>query len=60
MKNTVLSLLRHLLTFGGGLILANNPDIAPASVEQGIGLVTTLVGLSWGMLDEYKAEKAAK
>ena len=60
MKNTILSTLRHFLTFAGGAVVANNPGIAPQTMEQGVGILTALVGLTWGAFDEYKAERATR
>ena len=53
--NKFLSLIRHALTFGGGLIVANNPGHAD-TVQTGVGLLTTLIGAAWGAYDEHKAE----
>lgn len=60
MKNTILSTIRHLLTFVGGAVVANNPGIAPETMETGIGLAIGLAGLIWGAHDEYKAERAIR
>ena len=56
-KNTLLSVLRHLLTFAGGAVIANNPGIGPETIETGIGALTGLIGMIWGAVDEYKAER---
>lgn len=58
MKNTILSVIRHGLTFGGGYLAAKgfiSSDTATAIVPA----VVTAVGVIWGAVDEYLAEKAA-
>lgn len=55
MKNTVLSLLRHALTFGGGYLLAKG-IITEATLGEVISGVLALTGALWGAYDEYKAE----
>lgn len=60
MKNTILSFLRHLLTFAGGAVVANNPSISEANVSTTTGALIALAGAAWGMYDEHKAENAKK
>ncbi len=60
MKNTVLSILRHILTFGGGFIIANNPEISPENIQGLAGAVVGLIGGIWGAYDEHRAEKSSK
>lgn len=55
-KNAALSVLRHLLTFGGGAVIANNPHLDQNVVQTAIGGILALVGLIWGAKDEHKAE----
>jgi hypothetical protein len=59
MKETILSILRHALTFGGALIAANN-NISAGAAEAVTGALVALVGVTWGAVDEYKAAKKAK
>jgi hypothetical protein len=56
-KEAILSFLRHLLTFAGGLVLANNPHIGESTVQTGIGLVLAGAGAAWGVGDEHAAAK---
>lgn len=50
-KDTILAVIRHLLTFGGGL-LAQKGLVGNADLETGIGAVVTLVGLTWSILEK--------
>lgn len=59
MKNTILSLLRHGLTFGGGYLVAKGL-ISDATIGTLIPAVITAAGAVWGAVDEYRAERAAK
>jgi hypothetical protein len=56
MKNTVLSLIRHALTFGGGFIAAKG-FLSEDTVTTLAAAVPSFVGLVWGAVDEYLAEK---
>lgn len=60
MKNTILSLIRHLLSILGGAVIANNPSITDASASTVTGAVVAVVAAAWGAIDEYKAENANK
>lgn len=55
--NAFLSILRHLLTFAGGAVIANNPSISENTVQTGIGAITAIIGAAWGAYDEHKAAK---
>lgn len=59
MKNTILSILRHGLTFVGGLLVTKGL-LSDGTANEVAGALTTTVGLIWGAVDEYLAEKAAK
>lgn len=50
-KDMVLGLVRHVLTFGGGL-LASNGIIGSSDVEIGVGALVTLIGLAWSAFDK--------
>ncbi len=50
-KTLLLSIVRHLLTFGGGA-LASKGYADAADIEQGIGAVLTLVGLGWSIWEK--------
>lgn len=44
----VLGIVRHLLTFGGGLLVTRG--LADASmVNEAVGAIVTLVGLAWSI-----------
>lgn len=59
MKNTVLSLLRHALTFGGGYLAAKGL-LSEDTLSALVPALITAVGAVWGAVDEYRAERAAK
>ena len=55
-KETILGVIRHALTFGGGL-LAGKGILAGDDVTQGVAAVITLVGIVWSALQKKKAAK---
>lgn len=57
-KDTILGILRHALTFGGGY-LASTGLASSSEIEGGIGAVVTLVGVIWSILQKRSAAKAA-
>jgi hypothetical protein len=59
MKDTILSVIRHILTFGGGILIAVGyvTDTTWATVASA---VPTAVGAVWGAADEYRAARAAR
>ena len=59
MNNTILSIIRHALTFVGGLLVTKGL-ISDGTANEVAGAVTTTIGLLWGAVDEYRAEQAAK
>jgi hypothetical protein len=59
MKDTILSILRHALTFGGG-ILASKGFISEDTATQAVGAIIALAGVIYGAYDEYRASKKAK
>lgn len=59
MKDTILSIIRHLLTFGGGLLAARGL-LSDETIIALAAAVPTFIGLVWGASDEYIAAKRAK
>lgn len=61
MKNTLLSVLRHVLTAVGAAVVAKNaakhPELGMVNVETIVGGIIGAVGMIWGPRDEYKAER---
>lgn len=57
-KDTVLGMVRHALTFGGGA-LATNGLASDAEVEQLVGALVTAAGIIWSILDKRAKRKAA-
>jgi len=59
MNNTIQSIIRHILTFGGGILVARGL-VSETVMTELAGALSGVIGLIWGAFDEYKAEKAAK
>jgi len=57
-RDTVLAILRHLLTVAGGSI-ATNGTLSSSELEQGIGAVLTLAGICWSVLEKRARARAA-
>jgi hypothetical protein len=55
MKSAVIALLRHLLTFIGGTLVAKG-IIDTATLTEIIGSVLTLLSVGWMALDKSKSE----
>jgi hypothetical protein len=49
----VLAIVRHGLTFGGGIIVSNG-YLTTDEVTGAIGAITTLVGLVWSFWRKWK------
>jgi hypothetical protein len=58
-KETVLGLVRHLLT-AGGTLLASAGLATGGDVELAAGAFVTLVGFAWSVYQKYAAKKAVK
>lgn len=52
-KDMILGLVRHILTFGGGL-LAGNGVIGESEVEIAVGALVTLIGVVWSAWQKKK------
>jgi hypothetical protein len=55
MKSAVIALLRHLLTFIGGTLVAKG-ILDSATLTEIIGSVLTLLSVGWMALDKTKGE----
>lgn len=55
MKSAVIALLRHLLTFIGGTLVAKG-ILDTESLQEIIGSVLTLLSVGWMALDKTKGE----
>ena len=55
MKSAVIALLRHLLTFIGGTLVAKG-ILDTATLTEIIGSVLTLLSVGWMSLDKSKGE----
>ena len=56
MKSAVIALLRHLLTFIGGTLVAKG-ILDTESLQEIIGSVLTLLSVGWMAIDKTKVEK---
>lgn len=52
-KESVLSILRHLLTFGGGFA-ANAGYATGDEITTGVSAVIALVGVVWGVVEKVR------
>ena len=48
-KEQVLGVIRHLLTIGGGVLVAKG-GIDTIGLENAVGAIVTLIGLVWSVL----------
>jgi hypothetical protein len=55
MKSAVIALLRHLLTFIGGTLVAKG-ILDTESLQEIIGSVLTLLSVGWMAIDKTKGE----
>jgi hypothetical protein len=55
MKNTILSVIRHLLTAGGAYLVAKG-KLTEVDASAISGAVLAILGLVWGATDEHIAE----
>lgn len=53
-KEKVLGIVRHILTFGGGILIAKG-TIDESTANEIIGGVITLVGAIWSIVAKNKA-----
>jgi hypothetical protein len=61
-KETVLGIIRHILTFGGGALVAKG-YIDEMGLEEAIGAIVALIGFAWSIkikIKEIKDEGAAE
>jgi hypothetical protein len=59
-KDTILSIIRHLLTFGGGFLAAKGV-VSNDALATLVPSVVAAIGAIWGAADEFiAARKAAK
>ncbi len=56
-KDTILAIIRHLLTFGGGLLSAKGLTDS-GEVEAASGALITLVGVVWSIFEKRARAKA--
>lgn len=49
--DTILGFIRHILTFGGGFIVAQG-HVDVTQMETAVGAVITLIGIVWSAIDK--------
>jgi len=52
-KTKLLGIIRHLLTFGGGIAVTLG-HLDEAVLQEIIGLIVTLIGVVWSVFDKKK------
>ena len=50
-KDVILGLVRHILTIGGGFLVAKGTIDAPG-LETAVGALVTIIGVAWSILDK--------
>ncbi len=58
-KETILGIIRHAATFGGG-VLTSNGLASDDDITSGVGALVTLIGVIWSITQKRAAAKAAK
>lgn len=53
MKDMVLGIARHLLTAGGGALVAQG-TLDAATAQTAVGALVTLVGVGWSVYEKSK------
>jgi len=53
-KESILGVLRHCLTFGGGLAVARG-HIDEASMLELVGAIVTIAGVAWSIRQKKKS-----
>jgi hypothetical protein len=54
-QQQVLGIVRHILTFGGGIVVSKG-YADDAAVTEIIGAVMTIIGAVWSIIEKSKAE----
>lgn len=50
-KDYILSIVRHLLTFGGGFLISSH-YLDAEGLTNGVAALITLVGIVWGVIEK--------
>lgn len=53
-KQSILGIVRHILTFAGGYVAAKG-IVDQAMVNEAIGAIMTIVGIAWSVADKRSA-----
>lgn len=53
-KESILSVVRHLLTFGGGLLVSKGIGLDEQMMLEAVGSIITLIGIVWGVRQKAK------
>jgi hypothetical protein len=52
-KEAILGVVRHILTFGGGLLVSKGA-VDEATMLEGVGAIITLAGIVWSIRQKKK------
>jgi len=55
--DSILGFVRHVLTFGGGFLVANGA-VTDADAQAIIGALVTLIGVAWSIWQKRQAATA--
>lgn len=58
-KDTILSLIRHAMTFGGGFLVGKGL-LSGETLSIVIPSIVSAIGALWGAVDEFQAAKKAQ
>jgi hypothetical protein len=54
-KESILGVIRHILTFGGGLLVSKGIGLEEQMMLEAVGSIITLIGIIWSV--RQKAQK---
>ena len=54
-KEYILGVIRHILTFGGGLLVSKGIGLEEQMMLEAVGSIITLIGIIWSV--RQKAQK---
>ena len=56
-NETIMGIIRHVLTTAGGALVANG-TLEADQLNAGAGAITVIIGLAWSIIAKRKAAKA--
>lgn len=58
-KEVTMAFIRHILTFGGGIVIGLGVGVDETMWQQISGAVVTLIGVGWSLVDKKPTEPKA-